>query len=312
MKKRRKFTTTKNTHGGLKKVSITSKDQLNKLELENMENNKGPKIGLNLSVEYPNIPEPITFSGVYHIEGYMKNCYIPYIETAKEQIVKDKLNMSVSMFITGHIYNKLTRYIKENNDDSRGINFGDEDLAIQLVEYGLHYCMNDETLIEESKGNYNKYYTLYLKATTDDDNMCNIQVKGTVHKSFESFQNKSYELFPIEKGDTVLASINTVEQKEEDVDQVKIVDEPIDYTIDDIQIVDDAPIPMLGLNYEILTKLKHSMTILQVGQTIKLPKDDRLRSSVYLLNKQHFSDKRFSVYEINDNYIVFLNNKNKE
>jgi hypothetical protein len=310
MKRRRKFTTTKNTHGGLKKVNITSQDQLNKLEMDNMEKNKGPKIGINLCIDYPNVSESITFSGVYHIEGYMKNCYIPYIERANKQMSEERVDMTIPKFIIGHMFHKLTRFIKDNNDGT-GVDFGDEDLAVDLVEYGLHYCMNDDTLIEQSKGNYNKYYTLYLKCTEQDDNMVNTNVRGTVHSSFESFQNKSHELFPIERGDTILASVNT-EEDEEDIDQVKIVDEPIDYTVDDIQIVDDAPIPMLGLNYDILTKLKHSMTILQVGQTIKLPKDERLRSSVYLLNKQHFSDKRFSVYEINDNYIVFLNNKNKE
>ena len=311
MKRRRKFTTTKNTHGGLKRTSITSEHQLKKLELENMEKNKGPKIGLNLSIEFPGISEPITFSGVYHIEGYMKNCYEPYMKMANEEMVEKNVKMSINKFITGHIFSRLTRYIKDNNDGV-GIDFGDEDLAIQLVEYGLHYCINDVHLKDQSKGNYNKYYTLFLKITNEDNHMVNTNVTSCVHPSFESFQNKSYELFPLEKGDTILSSVNTVEEKEEDIDQIQIVDEPIDYTVDDIVIVDDAPIPMLGLDYEILTKLKHSMTILQIGQTIKLPKDDRLRSSVYLLNKQHFSDKRFSVYEINDNFIVFLNTKNKE
>jgi len=311
MKRRRKFTTTKNTHGGLKKTSITSEHQLKKLELENMENNKGPKIGLNLSIEYPSISEPITFSGVYHIDGYMKNCYEPYMKMANEEMVEKNVKMSINKFITGHIFSRLTRYIKDNNDGV-GITFGDEDLAIQLVEYGLHYCVNDVHLKDQSKGNYNKYYTLFLKITNEDGNMVNTNVRACVHSSFESYQKKGHEIFPIEEGDTILLNVNNEEQDEEDFDQIHIVDEPIDYTIDDIQIIEDAPIPMLGLDYEILSKLKHSMSILQIGQTIKLPKDDRLRSSVYILNKQHFTEKRFSVYEINNNFIVFLNTKNRE
>lgn len=311
MKRRRKFTTTKNTHGGLKRTSITSKDQLKKLELENMENNKGPKIGLNLSIEYPSISEPITFMGVYHIDGYKKNCYEPYMKMANEEMVEKNVKMSIGKFITGHIFSRLTRYIKDNNDGV-GLTFNDEDLAIQLVEYGLHYCTNDVHLKHQSLGNYNKYYTLILKITNEDKNMVNTNVQGIVHSSFESFQSKSHEIFPIEEGDTILLNVNNEEQEEEDIDQIQIVDEPIDYTIDDIQIIEDAPIPMLGLDYEILSKLKHSMSILQIGQTIKLPKDDRLRSSVYILNKQHFTQKRFSVYEINNNFIVFLNTKNRE
>jgi hypothetical protein len=44
MKRRRKLTTTKNTHGGMKRTSITSENQLKKLELDNMENNKVQKL----------------------------------------------------------------------------------------------------------------------------------------------------------------------------------------------------------------------------------------------------------------------------
>lgn len=309
MKRRRKFTTTKNNHnGGIKTTKVQDLKHLDQLELDVMENTKGQKIGLNLNIKIPQFDNPITFSGVYELNGFMKEVHEPYMKIA----LKESLNVdwTINQYIGGHLYSIIKRHI-DNNGDDEGCSFGDKNLSIKMIERGMSYCLNDSHLKNESDGNYNKYFSVYMTILDVDDKSFKTTFKANVHSSYESFQNESRKMLPLDDLSVVHHS-SILEQEQEDFDQVKIVDEPIDYTVDDIQIVDDAPIPMLGLNYEILSKLKESMSILQIGQTIKLPKDERLRSSVYLLNKQHFSEKRFSVYEVNNNYIVFLNTKKKE
>lgn len=81
------------------------------------------------------------------------------------------------------------------------------------------------------------------------------------------------------------------------------------YNADDIQILDEAPIPATSLHYDLLVKLKDCMSVLQVGQSIKIPHNETLRQRVYDFNKLYFPEKKYSVYDGGDNFIVFLNNK---
>ena len=106
-------------------------------------------------------------------------------------------------------------------------------------------------------------------------------------------------LIPIFNDDT--------EFKEVQQDDTEKVVNDADYSVDDI-IIDEDVIPIKGVKYDVLSKLKTSMTLLQVGQTIKLPKNDRLRSAVYTLNSKYFPEKRFSCYDGEDKFVVFLNN----
>lgn len=313
MKRRRKFTTTKNNHSGMTTKKVTSSSQMKKIETEQMENFKGQKIGLNFAIKYPEYEKPFTGAGVYQLDGF-NQIHTRFIKHLQETKVENDFNESDVNCTQVLIYQFIREYLKENFD-GEGVVCNDEFTA-QLVEFCMSLSMFSSYVQSNTEGNYNKYITLQMSFIHDGNKKIKVSCDWDVHPTFEEFSNKANELIkvinPNYEDVSILYNTHNEDTNEEDVDQVQIVDEPIEYTVDDIVIIDDAPIPMLGLNYEILTKLKDSMTILQVGQTIKLPKDDRLRSSVYLLNKQHFSDKRFSVYEINDNFIVFLNTKNKE
>ena len=106
MKRRRKFTTTKNNHNsGIKTTKIKDLKHLNQLELDAMEDNKGPKIGLNISIKHPKFDNTISFSGVYHLEGFMENVFYPYMKVARKEMLK--VDWSIGQFIGGHIYATL-------------------------------------------------------------------------------------------------------------------------------------------------------------------------------------------------------------
>ena len=309
MKRRRKFTTTKNTHGGMKKEKVFNGSHMRKIEMEQMENSKGSKIGINFSVKVPNMNEPIVGAGVYHYEGFEK-LHTHYLKSLRATKIENNVTDSDSECAGVLIYQFIERYCEKNNDGT-GVEFSDK-FTEELVEYCLSFSLVHDEVKEKIKDRYNKYLTLTMVYSEPKEGSLQSQNQWEVHPTFEDFSKRGEELIKSVNPDYEDVEILLPQQEEEDFDQIQIVDEPIDYTIDDIQIIDDAPIPMLGLDYEILSKLKHSMSILEIGQTIKLPKDDRLRSSVYLLNKQHFTQKRFSVYEINNNFIVFLNTKNRE
>jgi hypothetical protein len=314
MKRRRKFTTTKNNHSSMTSKKVSSSSEMKKIETAQMENFKGQKIGINFAIKIPDFEKPFTGAGVYQLDGF-DDIHSRFLKNLNESKINSNFDGNDITCTQILIYQYMKKYIDENFD-GEGVNCNDE-FTTQMVEFCMSYSMLVDFVQEKTEDSYNKYITLEMTYTNETGkHRKKVSTEWEVHSTFEEFSNKGEELIKVINPDYedvhLIFNTHNEDKFEEDVDQVQIVDEPIEYTVDDIIIIDDAPIPMLGLNYEILTKLKDSMTILQVGQTIKLPKDDRLRSSVYLLNKQHFSEKRFSVYEINDNYIVFLNTKNKE
>ena len=234
-------------------------------------------------------------------------------------LYSDKLNESEIRCCQILIYQFIDNYIEENYD-GEGVKCNDQ-FTTQVVEFCMSLAMFSPYVQEKTDGSYNKYLTLQMSyAEMTNEKQMKVSVDWDVHPTFEEFSNKgqelirvinpNYENVSIMYGKNIMEDVNQIL---EDVDDFELDDiEPINYSVDDIEIVEDAVVPIMGVQYEVLLKLKNSMTILEIGQTIKIPKDERLRSTIYQLNKKYFPNKRFSVVQLADNFIVFLNPNRKD
>ena len=313
MSRRKKRITTKNTHGGLTKQKVSNSIEMKNLEAEQMENIKGQKIGLNFAIKIPGYEKPFTGAGVYKLEGF-NQLHARFLKNINETKINSNFDCSDITATQILIYQYMKHYIDKNSDDE-GVKC-DEDFTQQVIEFCMSYSMFVDSVQEKIKDNYNKYITLELCYSDHIDNeRKEVSSEWEIHPSFEDFSSRGEELIQAINPDYSHVSVmyNTDKENinEEDVD-MDFDDEPVDYTIDDIQIVDDAVVPIMGVQYEVLLKLKNSMTILEIGQTIKIPKDERLRSTIYQLNKKYFPTKRFSVVQSDENFIVFLNPERKD
>lgn len=191
---------------------------------------------------------------------------------------------------------------KHNYDDSKF--FGDciltefeENRQVTEPAHRVMVITAIQSYINQIKQNLHTIHNLWVEFKVQinyDEKTYVVDISAQRLSSFQSFKNR----------------IKEIGQYEEDIiDEIKTNDTTIDdITIDDITIVDDGIKPMYGLKIEVLEKLKSSMNILQIGQTIKLKRDENLRKAVYKLNQNFFPNKKFSVYDGQDSMIVFLKN----
>lgn len=304
-KKRRNFQTTKNTQP--RKVNITSSEQLKQLTDEKIESDNGKKLGLIINIKHPVDDDFWSNAIVVKKDNFIKgfNSYIVSNEH-KEQVKK------MGNHFDGKVYDDETffrTYIanifcsKFVSPAMNGINYEDtnvdenvENLLDQAICYS--YLCNKETIDKE----YNSWLQLDFEIIQNSDDTYRFKTKFINLQSYENYSKTINELTYKYNDDVELQTYEEVEStttsfKDEDV---------TDITVDDIELIEDGIKPMFGLRVEVLEKLKNNMSVLKVGQTIKIKKSEVLRRAVYRLNQMYFPDKKFSVYDAIENMVIFL------
>lgn len=281
-RKRKKFQTTKNTQpsNSTDMKNVFDINDLSKITNKFESELDGKSFGIILNINTNNYGNWVTFS-------MMK--LDTAIEIAeKYQGVLEKHNYDDCKFFGDCI---LTEF-EENREVT-------EPAHRTMVITAINSYINQ---IKENLHTIHNLWVEFKVQINYDEKTYGVDISAQRLSSFQSFKNRIKEIGQYEED-----IIDEIKTNDTTIDDTEKVVNDADYSVDDI-IIDEDVIPIKGVKYDVLSKLKTSMSLLEIGQTIKLPKNDRLRSAVYTLNTKYFPEKRFSCYDGEDKFVVFLNN----
>jgi len=274
---RKRHFTTKNTHDGrsnrktnnfMETINIFDINDLSKYTKEWEDNvNDGPSFGIILNVKTNHYGNFMNFS-------MMK---MDVAKSIASKNILEEYDYDDSKFFGECIMTEYEQRGKISDEAHRGM------LGVAIQSYINHVKSHLDTI-------YNLYITFNVDIKYEKDTF-QVHINAERINSFMAFKDKIQELSGLETTNKVPDNSYT------EVEVVKSDD-----TI--IKITDDMPRPISGIEYKVLLSIKNSMSILELGKQFMLPNESKFKYAVRTLNKQFFSDKKFSIYECSEQIMI--------